>query len=726
MEYSNFDLSFAGGLLLFIVLSAAAVFFSYWTYKETIPPVSKFRRRFLATLRSLALILLWFILLEPVLQLTRHEEERPIVGVLIDASESMTIRDQGINRKSSLQAILSSETFKQLESQNDVRFFSFGDDVREIERQNLDSIQWLESLTDIASALQRLKQKMIGKNFASVILLTDGQYNIGSNPVTEAGLMGVPVFTVGFGSPVEPKDIVVSQVLTNEIAYLNSKIPVDVTIASFGFKGKRLTVNILHDNKIIKTQMIEAGDDGSVITVPFELEADAEGLQKYAVSVAPLSGELTDKNNTKSFFVKILKNKMNVLLVSGAPGSDHSFLYQTLVVDPNMDVNALIEKKDGTFIQTGEQQNNEPDCFIFNNYPTTRSDLKTFQTYVNRIVQEKKGWMFFYGLQTDINKLQLLQSVSPVEWKSDPALDETNVSFNLSLSGKNGAILKVSDNPAETSKQWAGLPPVWIARTIANPVSGSDVLARVDMSRVSNLIRMRKDIPLITSLKSGASKSIAVSAYGLWKTQFIMNGLGRTNEAYQSFIQNAVRWLSTKDDNKQVIITPSKQLYRNGEKILFSAQVYDEQLHAVSDAEVKLKITSGSGTTDLQLDPIRNGRYEGSINGLDAGDYTYSGDAVRNETLLGTDKGKLSVENYSIELIQTAMNEKLLRGIAQESGGVYYSPAQFADIMQRMNFNPLVYEKNEEMELWNKTLWLFLFAGLVSIEWFVRKRSGMM
>ncbi|MBX7152435.1 hypothetical protein K1X84_12390 [bacterium] len=726
MEYSNFDLNFAGGLLLFIILSAAAVFFSFWTYKETIPPVSKFRRRFLASLRSLAMIVLWFILLEPVLQLTRNEEERPIVAVLIDASESMTIRDQGIDRKSLLQALLSSETLKQMESQNDVSFFSFGDDLREVSGQNLDSIQWSASQTDISSSLLDLKQKMIGKNFASVVLLTDGQYNIGSNPVTEAGLLGVPVFTVGFGSPVETKDILISQVLANEIAYLKSKIPVDVTIASFGFKKKRLTVNILHDNKIIKTQVIDAGDDGSVINVSFELEADTEGLQKYAVSVVPLSGELTDKNNTKSFFVKILKNKMNVLVISGAPGSDHSFLYQTLAVDPNMDVSALIEKKDGSFIQAGEQQNNEPDCFIFNNYPTARSDLKTFQAYVNKITLEKKGWLVFYGLQTDLNKLQQLQAVSPVEWKSDPALDEANVSFNLSLSGKNGAILKVSDNPAETAKQWGELPPVWIARAMANPVPGSDVLARVDMSRVSNLIRMRKDIPLITTLKSGSSKSIAVSAYGLWKTQFIMNGLGRTNEAYQRFVQNAVRWLSTKDDSKQVIITSAKQLYRNGEKILFSAQVYDEQLHAVSDAEVKLKVTSENGTTDLQLDPVGNGRYEGSINGLNAGDYVYSGDAIRNETLIGTDKGKLTVENYSIELIQTSMNEKLLRSVAQESGGEYYSPDQFGDIIQRMKFKPLVYEKNEELELWNKTMLLFLFAGLVSLEWFIRKRSDMM
>ncbi len=729
LTYTNVDLSFAGSVVVLIILCAAAVWFSFFSYKETIPPVSPLRKHILAVLRSLSMCTVVFIIFEPILSLSYQKNELAVIAVLADHSESMGITDAGGDRRAILTSILSGETLKEIEKNNRVDFFKFSNDAEPVERREFDSLAWDGGATDIASSLETVKKKMAGKNFTAAVLISDGQYNLGTNPAAYASVFGVPIFTIGVGNPAEQKDIVMSQINNNEIAYVNNKIPVDASLTSFGYKGKSLTVHLTNENKVIQTRTVTAQDDGAIVHAAFEIQADKIGLQKYAIGAVPLEGELTEKNNSKTFFIKVLKNKSSVCLVSGAPGSDHGFLYLTLRDDPSIQVKGFVENKDGALSElksNAEDPAKEFDCFIFNNYPTANSDMSKFQSYANSITRDGKPLLLFYGMNFDVNRFQLLKTASPVEFKTDNALEETQIYPALSVSGKNSVILKISDDPNETARQWAELPPVWIYRTTAVPSDGSEVLARVDMTRASNVLKLRRDIPLIVSKRSVKQKSIAVMAYGLWKSYFVMSGLGKSNSAYTSFISNAVRWLTTTDDTRPVIISTSKKIYHNGEKVLFTAQAYDEQFNPVNDATVKLRIIRGERITDLQMEFVGNGRYEGVLNGLEVGDYDFTGEAVKNDIILGKDNGKFTVEDFSIELVTTAMNEKLLKNIAAESGGRYFTADSVSDILRYINFPPQISEEKDETELWNKSVLLYLFAGLLTVEWFIRKRSGML
>jgi len=721
----NFSLNFSVSIVVFIVLGLIAIAFAFWSYRETVPPSTKLKRNFLATLRSAALIVILFIVFEPIVGLLYREIELPIIAILIDDSESMAISDKGGDRKTETMAILTTPVLAKAE-QRRFEYFRFSDQVASVPVEEVDSLKFSGALTDISESFEYVKRKMIGQNLAAVILVSDGQYNVGINPVGPAGFLGVPVFAVGVGSPAEQRDISVIQVIANEIAYVDNTIPADVRLTAFGFKNKRIIVQLAQDTKILQSKTVEISEDGAVVTIPFEFKASAEGLEKFVVTAIPQEGELTDKNNSKTFFVKILKSKRNILLVSGSPGSDHSFLYKNLVEDPNNIVQALIEKKDGTFLQVNpDGAPKDFDCFVFDNYPTARSDNQPLQAWVSQIVANHKPWLLFYGPQLDLNKFQTLKGASAVELKSE-GQDELSVAIALSLNGKNSSVTKLSENPQETAQLWSELPPVWVSRVSVVPTDNSEILARADYSKSGSVSRFRKDLPLIVSRKNGKDKSIAVMAYGLWKTQFILTGLNRTNQAYPTFTKNALSWLTTQEDSKPVIIVPSKKVYRNGEKILFSAQVYDDQFRAVSDATVKMKILSKNATVDLQLNSLGSGRYEAVCNGLDVGDYSFEGEAYRNEISLGKDKGRFVVENYSIELVNTAMNEKLLRGIGAESGGQYFSSENFGEIGKYLNFQTVSYDRKEEIELWNKMVLLFILTGLLSVEWFVRKRSDML
>lgn len=726
MKYTELDLVLSWPLIVLVALSGLAVAYSFWSYRETLPPVAAWKQHTLSVLRSVSLLLILFLLFEPILSLAYQETSRPVVAVLVDQSESMAIPDDRTERDSVVRGLLNNPDLDSLSDHGEIRWYAFSEELVSLDP---DSLNFGGQATDMASALESLKNEMTGRPLAATILITDGQYNVGGNPATYAGLFGGPIFTVGVGEAKEQKDVFITQVLANEAAYLQSLVPVDVSVSAFGYAGKKLTVSLLQDGRILQTKYLEAPVDGARVRVPFDFTAAAEGMQKFEVRVEKLEGELTDRNNSKLFFIRILKNRMRVRLISGSPGSEHGFLYQTLVDDPNVDVTALVEKKGGGFLQISEPTvsiEGEIDCYVLNNYPTAQTPSSEFQKLASDLMAARKGFMLIVGPDLDLSKLSALQSVSAVEWKTDKALEETSVPISLTLSGRHSAIMKLSDQVSETVAGWGDLPPVWIHRIIALPVAGSDVLARADLSRAGQVLKTRGDIPLIVTRKTATSKSLIVSAYGLWKIHFMVKGLGKTTDAYRTFVANAVRWLSTMEDSRPVMIAPSKRVYRNGERILITAQVHDEAFRPISDAVVRVDATGASGKIPLQLTALGNGRYEGTLEGLPVGDYSLEGEALRGEYSLGKDKGQLTVEEYSVELLNTSLNEPLLRSIATQSGGSYEPAERFGEIVRRIHLEPIVSERRREFEIWNTTYLLFVLAALLAAEWWIRKRNDMM
>ena len=89
MDFDSISVVLGGGGLLYFVCLVAATAFSFFLYRTTLVPISTLLRRSLAVIRALALSLLLFLILEPVLVLGYHTERKPAVAILIDDSECL-------------------------------------------------------------------------------------------------------------------------------------------------------------------------------------------------------------------------------------------------------------------------------------------------------------------------------------------------------------------------------------------------------------------------------------------------------------------------------------------------------------------------------------------------------------------------------------------------------------------------------------------------------------
>jgi hypothetical protein len=327
------------------------------------------------------------------------------------------------------------------------------------------------------------------------------------------------------------------------------------------------------------------------------------------------------------------------------------------------------------------------------------------------------------GTGVDIPKLKGLESLLPVTFGAGRS-NEMLVSAELTEEGKSNPIIRMSDPDA-----WGSLPPIYRTETSVQVRPESEVLATVRLGGT------KLDDPLIVSRKLGRSRSLIVLGYGIFRWVLLGEGTRQArNESappvLADFVSNSLRWLATREEQKQVRITSSKQNYNLGETVRLLAQVYDDTYTPLSDADVTATVQGGGRNYNLSLASTGNGRYEATLGSLPPGDYSFNGRAIYSGREIGRDAGRFSVGEISLEFLQPSMNAELLRALANRTGGKFYTARESArlveDIRAAKGFAPRSVETHSDFALWNYP-WVLAGALLAfAIEWVIRKRSGML
>ncbi len=257
LAFSSIALSFSASVLLLLALILVAVAVSWWTYRRTVPDITPRRKAVLITLRSLALAVLLFLLFEPVLNLQHSEVLPPRVAVVVDDSRSMTVEDAGVQRAAKLREFIASSSYASLAGEGELKPYLFAGKLFPMQALTPDSLAFNGAETDISRALQGAYDDNVNGNLAAVVLVTDGVYTSGKNPLYAARALGVPVHVLSVGDSTEKKDVLVSRVLANSIAYVESSIPVDATIRSAGYESGRARVTLLEGGNTVGSAAVE-------------------------------------------------------------------------------------------------------------------------------------------------------------------------------------------------------------------------------------------------------------------------------------------------------------------------------------------------------------------------------------------------------------------------------------------------------------------------------------
>jgi hypothetical protein len=329
-----------------------------------------------------------------------------------------------------------------------------------------------------------------------------------------------------------------------------------------------------------------------------------------------------------------------------------------------------------------------------------------------------KGLFFILSRTTDFKKLRSLEAFLPFIIPAQPG-EEMQAFFSVSDARQTNPILRVST----AADVWTKLPPVFVSDVPISAKPESEVLAS------AKILSTTTDEPLFLSRRVNRNKSLALLCYGVWRWKSYAEGVPGAERILENLFSNSVRWLVTRDDEKPVQVRPSKEYFAGSEPVEFTAQVYDENYRPIDEAEVSLSVSRKGQSNQLTLSSLGNGRLEGAYDPLPEGDYTYSARVVANGRQIAEEHGLFSVGGMNVEFQETRGNKLLLQQIAARTGGKYYEPSDLhrlpEEIVSRSNFRPRDVSVAQQFELWNKSWMLAAIVALFAIEWFFRKRYGM-
>jgi hypothetical protein len=184
-----------------------------------------------------------------------------------------------------------------------------------------------------------------------------------------------------------------------------------------------------------------------------------------------------------------------------------------------------------------------------------------------------------------------------------------------------------------------------------------------------------------------------------------------------------------------VNIFTDKKIYKSGERINFSAKIFDQNYQKIKDASVLLEIkteapadsavkTPAPWMLSLTLDQM--GDYTGTLRSLSPGKYLFEGEVFRDETKIGSKTGVFTVEEYSLEDADLSTDFDLLKKMAEVSGGNFYEKDQIGNLIGDLDLVEKQEEITKEIQLWNHPVLLIIFIGCLSAEWAIRKRAQLL
>ncbi|MDW8296857.1 MAG: VWA domain-containing protein [Raineya sp.] len=688
MEKSTFVFPHSPAWILVCVL-AGALYAGILYFRENFFEIKI--RYALAILRFLAVSIIAFLLLAPVIRTIRNDREKPIVAFALDNSLSIALVQDSLQRQKWLTELQKIQ--KKLENEGfetSLHTLNNGADWQ--------TLQFKAQSTNLSKLIENITTAYENRNLDKVVLISDGIHNQGTSP--EFLNYRFPVYTVGVGDTTPRKDIAVQAVFFNKIAYLGNKFPIVAEIKNSGFEERNVAVSLLQNGNTIASQNVRLRKE-NISEVDFLVQANQKGIQRYTIAVEFLEGEYNRTNNQRDALVEVIDGKEKILLLTTSPHPDIKAL------------RSIIEKNENyTFevVVAGVQQPKEANYDLIIAYQVP-DYTGAFNTLLENF--QKKGTPIFYilGANSDLNKFSQTNSVLNLRGRSAD-VDEIFPHFNATFAKFNF--------DSEKLRLLAKMPPLQVPYGEYSLKAGSEVLLYQMVGR------LQTQKPLLALQMNKQNKSAVLAGEGLWQWRLAEYELTDRNDIVDEIILKVVQFLSSKEDKRKFRIYTTQNEYLDYETVVFEAEAYNELYEKISDVKVSLSLQDEKGKNYNYTFTITGGITKFEINNLPKGIYKYTATA---DVLGKTEKasGEFVIKDLQLETITTTADFDLLRKVAQNSQGKFFKINELESLQKEIlqtKKPDLLHSSEELLEIIHLKWLFFAILGLLTAEWFVRKFLG--
>lgn len=649
----------------------------------------------LAAFRFLAVSILSFLLLSPLIKSIQREVEKPVVIFAHDNSESMALtKDSGFlknNFQKDYQDLINSVSGKY-----EVKTLSYGDHISdEI------NFSYTDKQSDLSQLFKEIQDRYEGRNIGAVVLSGDGILNKGSNPLYVSSFLKCPVYTIALGDTTVKRDLAIQTVNHNRIAYLGNNFPVEIIINAKQAERKKFNVSIMQGAQKIFNQDIIAEGSNIVKTLQTQILAKQAGLQRYKVIISQIEGETSYKNNVLDFFIDVLDAREKILIVANSPHPDIAAIRQAIEANDNYEVKMMLG-------ELPTEKLEEYNLVIFHQLPSTSGNIRNMVEELNK---KNISILYIIGNQTAISTFNTLNAginISNAKSSSndaEPVLD------------KNFSLFTVSDN---TRRLINDLPPLMAP-------FGNYQLSNAAYPFLNQQIgSVETKYPLIAFNQLQDNKTGIICGEGLWKWRLADYQMKNNHEGFNEIISKIVQYLSVKTD-KSLFRVSNKSNFNENESVVIDAELYNQTYELINDPEVRVDIYNSENKKYPFTFSKTSNSYRLNAGELPVGEYHYEASVKTNNKVL-TDKGQFTISALQIEEANITADHQLLHALSKKHEGLLYYPSQLKQLTEVLLNN----DKIKSISYSHKKLsdfihlkWIFfLLLTLLSIEWFIRKRNG--
>lgn len=568
-----------------------------------------------------------------------------------------------------------------------------------------------------------------------------------------------PVYGLPFGGPVTRPDLSVTVARRQVIAFAGQPARVAARVRNHGLGPVRVRLQLRDKADRRLTEKAVDLAEGTEQTVAFEVAPSDADYAEYSIVAPVLESETIPHNNRAAFGVSTLPDRMQILLVEGAPYWDSKFLAQRLRRQPNIDVTAVYRlAAERYFVVRGEEKTHQTDLdtvFPVGAEALTRYDLillgKGLDAILsperleplNRYVRDQGGRIVFFRGKPYHGRFEALETLEPLIWGSPLGRPVAFQPLSLmQTAGLFGDILPDAGDPV-----WGRLPVLKNAHQ-AQPRAFTEVAATgLPEDLRGTYVRQSGDdlrhgvqppgtaaglTPLLAWRVYGRGLLAVVNAEGFWQWDFFPD-TSATQDMYQEFWMQLLQWCLLRAEfmpGRDVAIllgaaatlpdTPVRVTVRRRAAVRTAPSAVPRLTVWRGDERVR-ELSMASGGTDENLwetvitlpDP---GLYRVAVTMEDATNTLEAADAI------------LRVKDHPTEMEDVSADPERLARLAESSGGRIIPVGELAETVRKMEAEPQVDAEGKArwQSAWDRASVLVLLLACFAGDIFVRRRNGLL
>jgi uncharacterized membrane protein len=687
----------------------------------------------LITLRWVSALAAFVLATQPAFWAERVRTEPGAVAVVLDVSRSMGVSTSEASRFARAKELV--QKWLKGPHGGEARVSALSEVLEPVEASELEALKPSGAATQLIPRLRELTEQ---SDLGAVVLVSDGKDTSGAQ-LPKA--LGTRVHTVLVPDTRDLRDDAIAAIQPDPVAFLRGEAKVHATVESTGLGARTLTVVLKRGGRVLATRDVEVPENGSA-QLELGFSPTDVGREAYTLELAVDPDDDVPENNSRAFLVRVTRDRLRVLHVSGRPSWDQRFLRAFLKRDPSVDLVSffiLRSVHDLTMSTPSElalipfptdelfrQHLTSFDVVLLQDFDYAPYQMGPYLSLIRDYVAQGGGLAMIGGtLAFDGGGYgeTPLAEVLPVRMRptdpAGPAIVEGAFSPEPVASLLHHPLIELYPEPAQTTAAFRKLEPLVGANALLGVREGGAVLLQHPTVRAEGGAKL----PILTVGRFGRGRTLAFATDTSWHWSMPTAGRGGDPSAYDRFWDRAVRWLTRDPLLDPSSLLTDRETYTPGTRIEVSGVARDETYRALSKAKLAVVLTNAKQehVGELSLESDDQGNFRGVLTAPDAPGVLHAVLTHQGKDLTRT---PFVVELSGEELANPKANRELMKRIAEQTGGRFVERPEDAPALEELDASRSQSLGVERYAPFGHPGWAALTFLLIALEWVLRRRWG--